>query len=138
LDLAENLAVGDEQAMSTLRAIDEHIREQGLNVPAANPPDYLRPAAELARGAPAELDLGAAGVSTVIWATGYRPDLGWVQLPVLDPQGYPIQRRGVTAVPGLYFLGLDWLHSAKSGLFAGIGEDAAHVAAQIADRAIAL
>jgi putative flavoprotein involved in K+ transport len=138
LDLAENLAVGDEQAMSTLRAIDEYIREQGLNVPAANPPDYLRPAAELARGAPAELDLGAAGVSTVIWATGYRPDLGWVQLPVLDPQGYPIQRRGVTAVPGLYFLGLDWLHSAKSGLFAGIGEDAAHVAAQIADRAIAL
>ena len=138
LDLAENLAVGDEQAMSTLRAIDEHIREQVLDVPAANPPDYLRPAAELARGAPAELDLGAAGVSTVIWATGYRPDLGWVQLPVLDLQGYPVQRRGVTAVPGLYFLGLDWLHSAKSGLFAGIGEDAAHVAAQIADRAIAL
>jgi putative flavoprotein involved in K+ transport len=60
-----------------------------------------------------------------------------VQLPVLDPQGYPVQRRGLTAVPGLYFLGLDWLHSAKSGLFAGIGEDAAYLAAQIAKLASA-
>jgi putative flavoprotein involved in K+ transport len=136
-DLAENLAVGDEQAMGTLRAIDDHIREQALDVPAADRPDYLRPAAELAEGTPAELDLDAADVRTVIWATGYRPDLGWVQLPVLDPQGYPVQRRGVTAVPGLYFLGLDWLHSAKSGLFAGIGEDAAYLAARIAERASA-
>jgi putative flavoprotein involved in K+ transport len=137
-DLAGNLAAGDEQAMGTLRAIDDHIREQELDVPAADPPDYLRPAADLARETPAELDLDAAGVSTVIWATGYRPDLAWVQLPVLDPQGYPVQRRGVTAIPGLYFLGLDWLHSAKSGLFAGIGEDAAHLAAQIAEQAAAL
>jgi putative flavoprotein involved in K+ transport len=136
-DLAENLALGDEQAMGTLQAIDDHIRAQVLVVPAADPPDYLRPAVELAEGTPAELDLDAAGVSTVIWATGYRPELGWVQLPVLDPQGYPVQRRGVTAVPGLYFLGLDWLHSAKSGLFAGIGEDANYLAAQIAERASA-
>ena len=137
-DLAENLAVGDEQAMGTLRAIDDYIREQGLDAPAADPPDYLRPAAELAQGTPAALDLDAAGVSTVIWATGYRPDLGWVQPPVLDREGYPVQRRGVTAVPGLYFLGLDWLHSAKSGLFAGIGEDAAYLAERIAERATAL
>jgi putative flavoprotein involved in K+ transport len=137
-DLTENLAAGDAQAMGTLRVIDDHIREQGLDAPAADPPDYLRPAADLARGTPSELDLEAAGVSTVIWATGYRPDLGWVQLPVYDPQGYPVQRRGVTAVPGLYFLGLDWLHSAKSGLFAGIGEDAVYLAAQVAERAAAL
>jgi putative flavoprotein involved in K+ transport len=136
-DLAENLAAGDKQAMGTLQAIDDHIREQRLDALAADPPNYLRPAAELARGTLAELDLNAAGVSTVIWATGYRPDLGWVQLPVLDPQGYPVQRRGLTAVPGLYFLGLDWLHSAKSGLFAGIGEDAAYLVAQIAKLASA-
>jgi putative flavoprotein involved in K+ transport len=137
-DLTENLAAGDAQAMGTLRAIDDHIREQGLDAPEMDQPDYLRPAAELARGTPAELDLDAAGVSTVIWATGYRPDLGWVQLPVLDPQGYPVQRRGVTKVPGLYILGLDWLHTSKSGLFAGIGEDAAYLASQIAARAAAL
>jgi putative flavoprotein involved in K+ transport len=134
-DLAEKLAAGDEQALGMLQAIDDHIREQGLDAPRADRPDSLRPAAELARGTPAELDLDAAGVSTVIWATGYRPDLSWVQLPVLDPQGYPVQRRGVTAVPGLYVLGLDWLHSAKSGLFAGIGEDAAYLAQRITERA---
>ena len=60
-----------------------------------------------------------------------------MRLPVLDAEGYPVQRRGVTAVPGLYVLGLDWLHSAKSGLFAGVGEDAAYLAAQIAERATA-
>jgi len=137
-DLAGNLEAGDEQAWGTLRAIDDHIREQGLDAPAADPPDYLRSTEELARGTPANLDLVAAGVSAVIWATGYRPDLGWVQLPVLDPEGYPVQRRGVTAVTGLYVLGLDWLHTSKSGLFAGIGEDAVYLAEQIAERASAV
>jgi putative flavoprotein involved in K+ transport len=83
---------------------------------------------------PEELDLAAAGVSTVIWATGYRPDLGWVRLPILDADGWPRQRRGVTEMPGLSILGLDWLHSAKSGLFRGVGEDAAYLAAVIADQ----
>ena len=136
-DLAENLAWGDAQAESRLRVIDEHIRARGLDAPAADAPAYSRPAAELAQGAPEELDLEEAGVGTVLWATGYRPDLGWVCLPVLDASGYPVQRRGVTRVPGLYFLGLDWLHSAKSGLFAGIGEDAAHLGGIITDRATA-
>ena len=62
---------------------------------------------------------------------GYRPNLAWVGLPILDNEGYPVQRRGVTKVPGLFILGLDWLHTAKSGLFAGIGEDAAYLAEQI-------
>jgi putative flavoprotein involved in K+ transport len=78
-----------------------------------------------------ELDLADAGISTVIWAMGYRPDLAWVGLPILDGEGYPVQRRSVTKVPGLFILGLDWLHTAKSGLFAGVGEDAAHLAEQI-------
>ena len=59
-------------------------------------------------------------------------DFGWVGVPVFDQDGYPIQRRGVTAYPGLYFLGLPWLHTLKSGLFFGVGEDAAHIAADIA------
>ena len=62
---------------------------------------------------------------------GYQPDLALVGLPILDGDGYPVQRRGVTKVPGLFILGLDWLHTAKSGLFAGVGEDAAYLAAQI-------
>jgi putative flavoprotein involved in K+ transport len=79
-----------------------------------------------------ELDLDKAAIRTVIWATGYRPDFGWVGLPFLDADGYPIQRRGVTSVKGLYVLGLDWLHNAKSGLFAGMGDDATYLASVIA------
>ena len=72
------------------------------------------------------------GVSALIWATGYQPDLSWVHLPFLAADGFPVQRRGVTSVPGLYVRGLDWLHSAKSGLFAGVGEDAGYLASVIA------
>jgi putative flavoprotein involved in K+ transport len=79
-----------------------------------------------------EIDLANDGISSVIWATGYRPDLGWVQLPFLDADGYPLHRRGITGVPGLYIGGLDWLHTAKSGLFAGIGDDAGYIAGAIA------
>jgi hypothetical protein len=81
-----------------------------------------------------ELDLKAAGISTIIWATGYRWDYSWVQLPGFDEYGYPIQQRGVTDYPGLYFLGLHWLHTLKSGLFLGVGEDAEHIAAHIDGR----
>jgi putative flavoprotein involved in K+ transport len=69
---------------------------------------------------------------------GYRPQLDWVNLPFLDAEGYPIPRRGVTSVPGLFILGLDWLHTARSGLFTGVGEDAAYLAAQITEQAAAL
>ena len=132
-DLATTLAWGDEQARKFLHGIDDHIRQHALEAPAGDWPSDLDAAEDLAQEAPGELDLAAAGVSTVIWATGYRPELSWVRLPILDAEGYPIQRRGVTGVPGLYILGLDWLYTAKSGLFAGIGEDAAYLAVQIAD-----
>ena len=136
-DLAANLAWGDEQARTWLQAIDDLIAQQGLEAPGEDWPDDLRASEVSHHEAPTEVDLAEAGISTVIWAMGYRPDLEWVGLPILDADGYPIQRRGVTSVPGLYILGLDWLHSAKSGLFTGVGEDAAYLAAQIAERASA-
>jgi putative flavoprotein involved in K+ transport len=132
-DLAQNLAWGDEQGLAFLRIIDEYIAEQHLEVPEEAWPADLCSADDLARYSPTQLDLRSAGITTLIWATGYRPDLGWVRLPILDREGYPNQRRGVTAVPGLYILGLDWLHTAKSGLFAGISEDAAYLAERIAE-----
>ena len=89
---------------------------------------------DLVRESPRELDFAGVGNGAVVWATGYRPDLGWVGLPFLDADGYPIQRRGVTPVPGLCILGLDWLHTARSGLFAGLEDDAAYLAARIAER----
>jgi putative flavoprotein involved in K+ transport len=79
-----------------------------------------------------ELDLVAAGVANVIWATGYAFDFFLVRLPIFDADGYPNQSRGVTEYPGLFFVGLPLLRNAKSGLIFGVGEDAAYVAGVIA------
>jgi len=131
-DLAVNLVWGDEQARVWLQAIDDLIAQQGLEAPPQDWPDDLSTSEGSSHVAPTELDLADVGISTVIWAMGYRPNLSWVGLPILDGEGYPIQRRGVTRVPGLSILGLDWLHTARSGLFTGVGEDAAYLAEQIA------
>jgi putative flavoprotein involved in K+ transport len=130
-DLAVNLARGDEQARQFLQTIDAHIVAQGLEAPAEAWPADLRAPDMSVPESPGALDLARAGISTVIWATGYRPDLGWVGLPFLDGQGYPIQRRGVTTIPGLFILGLDWLYTAASGIFPGLGDDAAYLTEQV-------
>jgi putative flavoprotein involved in K+ transport len=83
---------------------------------------------------PPELDLRAAGVTSLVWATGFRPDFSWIQLPALDAAGEPVHRRGVSPCAGLYFLGLPWLHKLKSSVLCGVGEDAQHLAERIASR----
>ena len=80
----------------------------------------------------AEVDIEAAGISSVIWAVGYRFDFGLVKLPVTDGDGFPVQQRGVTAYPGLYFVGMPYLHTQKSGLLVGVSDDAAFIASHIA------
>lgn len=74
-------------------------------------------------------------MSNVIWCTGYVPDLRWIDLPVLDADGFPIHVRGVVASqPGLYFIGLLFLHSRTSTLIGGVGRDAEHIASHLASR----
>ncbi len=68
------------------------------------------------------------GAAAIVWATGYEYDYGWLRIPVWDAQGRPLQQRGVTQVSGLYFLGLHWMHTFKSGLFSGVGSDAEYLA----------
>jgi putative flavoprotein involved in K+ transport len=131
-DLAESLAWGDAQARRFLTSIDDLIRNEGLDAPTEVFPNCLLPAEGANPAPPEELSLAEAGITTVVWATGYRPDLEWVRLPVLDAEGYPLQRRGVTEVPGLYFLGLDWLYKRSSGLFGGMSDDAVYLASVIA------
>jgi putative flavoprotein involved in K+ transport len=70
-------------------------------------------------------------VDAVIWATGYRPDYSWIDLPVFDPHGRLKHRRGVTDVPGLHFLGLTWQHTRGSALIGWVKDDAAFIAEQI-------
>lgn len=78
------------------------------------------------------LDLHTAGITSVIWATGYRLDFSWVDLPVLDARGIPMHRKGITDVPGLYVLGLSFLSKLSSSFLFGVGDDAAYLADHIA------
>ena len=80
------------------------------------------------------LDLREAGISAVIWSTGYGCDFSWIDLPVLNAQGEPVHSDGVTAVPGLYFIGLQWLSRMNSSFLSGVGQDAHRIARHIAGR----
>jgi putative flavoprotein involved in K+ transport len=73
------------------------------------------------------LDLRAESVGTVIWATGYEYAYEWLHVQVLDDRGIPVQRRGVTPERGLYFIGLHWMHTLRSGLLMGVGADAQYL-----------
>jgi putative flavoprotein involved in K+ transport len=75
--------------------------------------------------------LKATGINTVIWATGYTFDFGLVELPIHDEHGFPVQRRGITNYPGLYFVGMPWMPSLKSGILAGVSESAEYIASNI-------
>lgn len=129
-DLGRHIADADAAAIDFCRAVDDYILSHGLDAPPEPPP---RPTAIDTTDRPTrELDVVQGGISTVVWATGYRPRFDWVRLPVFDPDGYPIHSRGVTAWPGLYFLGLEWQYTAKSHVLQGIGADAQYLARLIA------
>ena len=130
-DLRETLAKVDQFEIDALKKIDDYIGRMGLKAPIEDIPNLRDGYAQEVR---TDLDLQSSGIATIIWATGYDFDFGLVKVPVVDEDGYPIQRRGVTAYPGLYFLGLPWLHSRRSGILFGVGDDAAHIASHIAGR----
>jgi putative flavoprotein involved in K+ transport len=130
-DLKETLARVDGFEISALKMVDEYIERTGLSAPPETVPQ-LRDG--YSQEVITDLDLKASGISTVIWATGYRFDFSLVKLPVVDADGYPIQNRGVSRYAGLYFLGMPWLHSRKSGILFGVGDDAAYLAAHISAR----
>ena len=127
-DLERNLDSADAVAESIKDSIDAYIEESGIDAPSEQ--RYAR----VWRPDPAQdrrLNLSAAGVTSVIWATGFRSDYRWIEVPVFDGRGYPTHRRGVTSAPGLYFLGLPWQHTWGSGRMEGVGRDAEHLAERI-------
>ena len=130
-DMKEMLAKVDQFELDVLKMVDAFIARTSLAfIPEVVP--------QLRDGYGQEqidsLDLAVAGITVVIWATGYNFDFSLVKLPVTDGDGYPIQKRGVTEFDGLYVLGMPWLHSRKSGILFGVGDDAAYLAAHIALR----
>jgi putative flavoprotein involved in K+ transport len=119
-NLRANLDGADAVYNGINALIDRHIAEKGI---AAPPPSTYVPVWE-PEAEPTQLDLEAAGVTSVIWATGFRPDWSFVRLPIFDGTGYPVHRRGLTGVPGLYVVGLPWLWTWGSGRFLSVGRDA--------------
>lgn len=125
--LAASLDAADRTFLSIRADIDRYIERENLDAPPATPWEPVwSPTSE-----PRELDLVAEGVTSVVWAIGYRPDYRWVKVGVFDGEGRPTHSRGVTAVPGLSFLGLPWQYTWGSGRFAGVARDAAYLVEQI-------
>jgi putative flavoprotein involved in K+ transport len=133
-DLGKSLVEGEATYAIFLDMVDAHVEKHGLKLPEEpgaraklpDPPCVTEPLRRL--------DIKADGIGAVIWATGYAADFGWIDIPVLDGNGEPRHRHGITEVPGLYFLGLQWLSKMKSSFLSGVGDDAAVLADHIAAR----
>ncbi|MGR3617102.1 MAG: flavin-containing monooxygenase [Paracoccaceae bacterium] len=131
-DLADNIALGDANYLDMLAQADAYIERFGLDLP-EEPQAHELPADPACLINPVrEVNLGNEGITTVIWATGYRQDFSWIELPkAFDGNGAPFHQRGVSPEPGLYFLGLPWQSRRGSTFIWGVWHDAVHVADQI-------
>jgi putative flavoprotein involved in K+ transport len=128
-DLVKNLDNADRVYNGICGLIDDHIARNAIAAPASPHYEPVWQPADV----PTELDPAAAGISAVIWTTGFRSDWSWVDLPIFDGAGYPTHRRGVTSMDGVYVLGLPWLYTWGSGRFVGVGRDAGFIAERIAE-----
>ncbi|QHJ00950.1 MSMEG_0569 family flavin-dependent oxidoreductase [Xylophilus rhododendri] len=132
--LAAALDSADRTYNGINAAIDKYIAEQGIQAGEAS---VYQPVWS-PEGERETLSLADSGITSVIWCIGFAPDFRWLDAPVFNGQGHPVHRRGVTQVPGLFFIGLPWLHTWGSGRFSGVADDAAFIASQIAQHRMAL
>jgi putative flavoprotein involved in K+ transport len=129
-DLARNLDRADEVCEGIKDTVDRYIASAGVDAPVeARPERGWEPPADQ----PLSLDLAAAGITSVIWAVGYRREYQWIEVPMFDGRGYPTHTRGVTEHPGLFLLGLPWQHTWGSGRFSGVAADSAFLATRISE-----
>jgi putative flavoprotein involved in K+ transport len=126
-NLASNLEHGDTIYNGINASIDKYIAKMGIDAPAGG---VYEPVWEV-REERSTLDPVAAGITIIVWCIGFTPDFSWIDVPVFNGRSYPGHVRGVTRQPGLYFLGLPWLHTWGSGRFSGVARDAAFIAERI-------
>ncbi|MGE8437317.1 MAG: flavin-containing monooxygenase [Pseudomonas palmensis] len=130
-NLAENIARGDENYLALLDAADDYIARNGLDLPEEPEARHMLPDPQCLTQPILELDLAKAGVTSIIWATGYSTDYSWLKVDAFKPDGKPQHQRGVSREPGIYFVGLPWLSRRGSAFIWGVWHDARHIAEHI-------
>ena len=121
-DLYENLKFSDNSAINWSKNVDDYILEKNLKMPFGRINQDKR-ISRIKIKSLKEISFSES-IKSIIWSTGFRYDFNWINLDITDEKQIPIQKRGVTKYKGLYFMGLQWMHSAKSAQFIGVAEDA--------------
>ena len=132
VDLAKNIERGDANYLSVLDEADAFAARNGLELPEEPEARTFLPMPACVTEPILALDLGRAGIASIVWATGYRSDYSWLKVDAVDAQGRPRHQRGVSAEPGVYFLGLPWQTRRGSSFIWGVWYDAKYVADHIA------
>jgi putative flavoprotein involved in K+ transport len=127
-DLAASLTNGDAVYTTFLDMVDAHVKRHALDLPDDPETRAMLPDPRCVSEPLRRLDLRASGIHSVVSATGYGVDFGWIDIAVLDGRGEPVHVGGITDVPGLYFLGLQWLSKMNSSFLSGVVAD--HIAAR--------
>lgn len=130
-DLARNIAHGDKSLLNMLNEADEYVQHNGLDLPREEEAKTITADPECVTKPIRQVDLQGAGITSVIWATGYRSDFGWLKADVFDSEGKPVHQRGVTFEQGIYFVGLPWLSRRGSSFIWGVWHDAKYIADHI-------
>jgi len=131
-DLADNIARGDANYLQLLDAADAYIERNALDLPAEPEARKMLPDPDCLSHPLLELDLASAGVTSIVWATGFATDYSWLQVNAFDEKGKPQHQRGISREPGVYFVGLPWLSRRGSTFIWGVWHDAKHIAGHIA------
>lgn len=131
-DLAKNIEEGNQSYLKTLDVIDQYIEYNGLDLPEYPDARNLLPATEYEKNLILELDLAEAGITSIIWAAGFKRDYSWLELDIFDEDGNPVHELGVSKEPGIYFLGLPFQSRRRSSFLFGVWYDAKYIADYIA------
>lgn len=132
--LADNIAAGDANYLAVLDEADAYVARNGLALPEEPSARAFLPDPDCVTNPILELDLAEAGISTILWATGFAFDFSWLKVDTFDDKGKPIHERGVAKEPGIYFLGLPWLTRRGSSFIWGVWHDARFLADHIATK----
>jgi putative flavoprotein involved in K+ transport len=133
-DLAENIRRGDQNYLSLLDEADEFIIRNALDLPEEPEARHFAPDPTCVTDPVLNVDLKQAGVSSIIWATGFSSDYSWLKVDAFDEDGRPDHQRGASREPGIYFLGLPWLSGRGSSFIWGVWHDAKYIADHIVTR----